>query len=98
MYSEISYNENNREKEKKPREAYNPPWFEEYLPFEYNGRKIPQNIKKIRNIGIVACFCHIISSFTGLSFYFIRRVIANYLFFIKRKMNFIVIKTIINYI
>lgn len=78
MYSEISNNVNNSDKEKKPmiREAYNPPWFEEYLPFQYSGRRMPQNIKQFRNVGIAACFCHIISSFTGLSFYFIRRVIT----------------------
>jgi hypothetical protein len=81
MYAEIHNNEERKSEEYQDNIVrYNRskdlhiPWFEQYLPFEYRGIRIPDFISVNRDRGIIACIFHVISSIAGFSFYFIRKV------------------------
>ena len=50
------------------------PWFEDQLPPDYIGMKLPEYISRRRNQTIIAIFIQIASSIAGLSFFLIRRV------------------------
>lgn len=54
------------------------PWLEHYLPYNYRGVRIPNQIIKARNWAIIALTINLAATIAGFSFYFMRRVTSNY--------------------